>query len=156
MPLRNLTIESPDFNRIRKGDSFAVEDAIRLLWLVANEEARARRSGDRVLENRLSPKVLSKAPTGNENNVDTEDAGLIVYTHTVAANITGYRAPSQDGEILFILVTGSATITHMHQDGSSDAGNRMVFQSGADVGVTTNKALVLIYQNARWREMKLV
>lgn len=151
----NLSIESPNFELIRKGDNAATEDAIRLLWFVLNNEAKTRRTGDRKISDRLSPKVLTLAPSANQNNVDPGGAGLIVYTGTTAVNITGYRAPSEDGDILFVLVTGTATITHQNQHASSDAGNRMIFQGAADLGVTTNKAIVLIYQSARWREMKL-
>ena len=150
----NLSIESPDFDRIRKGDFHSIEDAIRLLWYVANEEARLRRSADRRIEDRLSPRVLSRAPSGNENNVDLEGAGLIVYTGSSSVNITGYRAPSRDGDVILILVTGSGTITHMDQDGDSDAGSRMVFQAAADEAVATNTALMLSYYDSRWREMK--
>ena len=150
----NLSIESPDFDRIRKGDFSSIDDAIRLLWFVANEEARLRRSADRRIEDRLSPRVVTFAPSANQNNVDTEGAGLVVYTGSDAVNITGYRAPGADGDVLLVIVTGSATITHMNQNASSDAGNRMLFQGAADVGVTTNKALMLTYQSSRWREMK--
>ena len=150
----NLSIETPDFDRIRKGDFSSIEDAIKLLWFVANEEGRLRRAGDRRIEDRLSPRVVTFSPTGNQNNVDMEGAGLIVYTGSTAVNITGYRSPSMDGDILFVLVTGSATITHMHQSASSDAGNRMVFQGAADEAVLTNTALMLTYTDSRWREMK--
>ena len=150
----NLTIESPDFDRIRDGDNHAIENAVRLLWFVANNAEKQRRTGDRRIAARVSPKILSKAPAGNENNVDTEDAGLIIYTGAGAVNITGYRAPSMDGAVLFILVTGAGTITHMHQDANSDAGNRMIFQAAADEAVATNTALMLTYVAARWREMK--
>lgn len=150
----NLNIESPDFQRIKKGDFSSIEDAIKLLWFVANEEIRVRRQHDRRIEERLSPKVLSKAPGGSENNVDTEGAGLIIYTGSDAVNITGYRA-REDGDILFIHVTGSATITHMDQSTSSDAGNRFIFQAGADKDVATNQSIVLQYYNSRWREMSL-
>ena len=147
-----LTIESPDFDRIRKGDSSATEDAIKLLWFVANEQSRSSRAKDRQIAERLSPKVLSRSPSGNENNVDTEGAGFIVYTGSSAVNITGYRAPSVDGVVLTILVTGSGTITHQNQNASSDAGNRMVFQAGSDKAVATNRVIVLQYYNSRWRE----
>lgn len=39
----NLSIQSPDFPKIKKGDNVAIHDAIKLLWLVANDEAAARR-----------------------------------------------------------------------------------------------------------------
>jgi len=152
--MENLSIESPDFDRIRDGNYRAIEDAIRLLWFVANNNERVRRTQDRRISQRYSPKVLLKSLSGNENNVDTEESGLIVYTGSSAVNITGYRAPSVDGAVLTVLVTGSATITHMNQNASSDAGNRMVFQGGADVGVATNRALVFAYRDSRWRELK--
>ena len=150
----NLTIESPDFNRIRRGDAHATEDAIRLLWFVANEEARLRRSTDRQVADRLSPKVLSLAPSADQDNVDTQGAGFIAYTGASAVNVTGYRAPSFAVDVLFLLVTGAGTITHQHQNASSDAGNRMVFQSAGDLGVATNQAIMLTYYDSRWREMK--
>lgn len=150
----NLSIESPDFDRIRKGDMHATEDAVKLLWFVLNNEIKTRRQNDRRIEERLSPKVLTLAPTANQNNVDTQGAGLIVYTGASSVNITGYRS-GQDGDILFVLVTGAGTITHMHADTNSDEGDRMVFQAAANKAVATNRAIVLIYQNARWREMNL-
>lgn len=150
----NLSIESPDFDRIRKGDDGATTDAIRLLWLVLNEEMKLRRQGDRRIEERLSPKVLSLAPTSNQNNVDTQGAGLILYTGASSINITGYRS-REEGDILFVHVAGAGTITHQHQNASSDAGNRMVFQSAGDVARATDKSLILMYLNSRWREASL-
>lgn len=151
----NLSIESPDFDRIKKGDNHATEDAIRLLWFVLNDEMKKRRTGDRRIEQRLSPKLVTFAPSGNINNVDLDGAGLVVYTGASSVDVTGYRAPGEDGDIIFVLVTGAGTITHKSQSASSDSFNRFVFQGAADVAVTTNKALVFIYSNARWREMKL-
>lgn len=150
----NLSIESPDFDRIRKGDGPATEDAVRLLWYVLNNEIKTRRQNDRVIERRLSPAVLPLAPTGGLDNIDTQDCGLIVYTGASSVSVTGYRA-GQDGDVLFILVTGAGTITHNNQDASSDAGNRMVFQAAANKAVGTNRAIVLQYYNSRWREISL-
>lgn len=150
----NLSIESPDFDRIRKGDFHSIEDAIKLLWYVANEEARLRRANDRRVENRLSPHIVRFSPAANQNNVDLEGAGLVIYEGSTAVNVTGYRAPAESGDVLLVLVTGSATITHQNQHASSDAGNRMVFQGAADLGVATNRSLMLTYTDSRWREMK--
>lgn len=149
----NLSVESPDFDRIRKGDFHSIEDAIRLFWFVINDEIKKRRTGDRLAVERVRTKVLQLSPSGNQNNIDTQGAGVIVYTGASSVNVTGY-IPRADGEVLLILVTGAGTITHQNQNASSDAGNRMIFQGAADVGVTTNKALFLIYQNTRWREAK--
>lgn len=150
----NLSIESPDFDRIRKGDANATEDAVRLLWYVLNHEMKSRRQGDRRIEDRLSPTVLSLAPGAGQNNIDTQGAGLIVYTGATNVTQTGYRA-GQDGDILFILVTGSGTISHADQSASSDAGNRIVTFLGLTKAVATNQSLVLIYSDARWRELSL-
>ena len=46
----NLSIEAPNFDRIRKGDTHATEDAIRLLWYVLNNEIRMRRIGQQLLQ----------------------------------------------------------------------------------------------------------
>lgn len=150
----NLSIEAPDFDRIRRGDFHAIDDAIRLLWYVANDEAKRRRSGDRQISARLSPQTVSFAPSVDQNNVDTGGAGIVVYTGSTAVDISGYRAPSFDGAMLIIHVTGSGTITHNHQDTNSDAGNRLVNQGGGtpNVAVATNQSMIYIYLNSRWRE----
>ena len=150
----NLSIESPDFDGIRKGNTNATEDAIRLLWYVMNNEIKTRRGGDRRIEERLSPKVLSLAPTGTQNNLDTDGAGMIVFTGADARTITGIRA-REEGDIIFIFVTGAGTITFNHSDAGSDAGNRIVTAAAANKAVATNKALVLQYINSRFREMSL-
>ena len=148
----NLSIESPDFDAIKDGDDHATEDAIRLMWYVMNYEIKTRRQADRRIEERLSPKVLGLAPGAALNNVDTQGAGIIMFTGSTAVDVSGYRA-REDGDILFIHVTGSGTITHLNQDSASDAGNRMVFRTGANSAVATNRSLFLTYLNSRWREM---
>lgn|SRR5574341_199594 len=151
----NLSIEAPEFERIRDGDFHAIEDGIRLLWFVANNAERVRRTQDRKISQRYSPKVLLMPQTSNQNNVDTQDAGLIVYTGGSNIDVSGYRAPSVDGAVLIIFVTGVGTIRHMHQDANSDAGNRMVFDPAANNSVNTNEGLILLYQDSRWRELNL-
>jgi hypothetical protein len=151
---QNLSIESPDFDAIQNGDDAATSDAVRLLWQALNFEMRQRRSGDRNLSDRLSPRVLSRAPTGGENNVDTEGAGVLLYTGSSSVTITGYRA-REEGDILFIHNVGSGTITHAHESASSDAANRMTFQAAANKGVGANRSIVLQYLSGRWREMSL-
>src|SRR5574341_285137 len=88
----NLSIEAPEFERIRDGDFHAIEDGIRLLWFVANNAERVRRTQDRKISQRYSPKVLLMPQTSNQNNVDTQDAGLIVYTGGSNIDVSGYRA----------------------------------------------------------------
>lgn len=148
----NLTIESPDFDRVRKGDPHATEDAVKLLWYVLNNEIKTRRQNDRSIASRLSPGINTHAPSAAVNNFDVTGIGFLVYTGSTAVDVSGYRA-GVDGDILVIHVTGSATITHLHQSASSDAQNRIVTADGTSTAVATSKTLTLIYQNARWREV---
>ena len=111
----NLTVEAPEFDQIEKESGRATRDAIRLLWGVANYESQRRRKTDRRLADRLSPKVLYLAPTANQNNLDTQGAGVLYYNGASAVNITGYIL-REEGDILFIHVAGAGTITHTHQD----------------------------------------
>ena len=151
----NLSIEAPDFDRIRDGNFHSIEDAIRLLWFVANNAERARRTQDRRISQRLKVQPLLVPATTNQDNLDTQEAGLIVYTGASNIDVSGYRAPSTDGAILFVLVTGAGTIRHLHQSASSDAGNRLLFDPAVDNSVNTNEGLILIYQDSRWRELNL-
>lgn len=150
----NLSVESPDFDRIRKGNPYATEDAMRLLWFVTNDEIAKRRKADRQISERVSPKVLPLAPTASQNNLDTQGCGLLEFTGTSAINITGIMARTE-GDILLLHNTGSGTITFKHGSGSSDATNQLLFASGADKAVATDKSLVLLYLNLRWRELSL-
>lgn len=150
----NLSIESPDFDLIKKGNFNAIEDAMRLLWFVANDESARRRQNDRLIGERYSPKVVNIAPSGATNNLDSQGAGLLLFTGTTSLNLTGIIARTE-GDILFCFVQGSGTITFKHNSGSSDSGNVFLFQSAADVAVTTNKALILQYLLGKWRELKL-
>lgn len=147
----NLSIESPDFNRIRKGDFHAIEDAVRLLWLVLNHEMKTRRQGDRRVEERISPKVKVFAPSANANNVDTEGAGIILLNTTSSVNVTGYIS-REEGDVLIVHNINSGVITHTNQDANSDAGNRFVNNGGANVTVAQDETSIYIYLDSRWRE----
>lgn len=147
----NLTVESPQFDKIRKGDTRATEDAIRLLWYVINEALRAQRMDTNETRNRLSPKVLSLALAANQNNLDVGGAGLVVYTGADAYDVTGYLS-REEGDILFVHNTGAGTITHKNASASSDATNRFVNNGAADVAIATNQSATFIYYDSRWRE----
>lgn len=149
----NLSIESPDFDRIRDGNFRAIEDGIRLLWFVANNAERQRRIQDRKISERLSNKVLIMTATTNQDNVDTQGAGLIVYTGGSAIDVSGYRAPSVDGAMLIVLVSGAGTISHLHQSGNSDAGNRLLNNPANTVSAATNEAIIYVYRDSRWRQL---
>ena len=145
------SIEAPDFDQIEKESGRATRDGMRLLWGVANFEHRQRRKGDRRLEGRLSPKVLYLAPTVSQNNLDTQDAGVLYYTGASSVNITGYLS-REEGDIIFIHVAGAGTISHTNQDAASDATNRFVNNGAATVAAATNQSIMYIFLDSRWRE----
>lgn len=147
----NQAIESPDFDAIRSGDKHAVENAIRLLWFVANNEIRTRRQADRRIEERLSPLTKSMAPTTGQNNLDTEGAGMLLFTGSTSVTITGLRS-REEGDIVFLHNIGSGTITLSHLSGSSDSGNQMAFQALANKAVATGQSVILMYLSGLWRE----
>src|SRR3989304_1088755 len=127
----NLSIEAPDFDRIRKGDGRATENAIKLLWFVGNNEIAMRRSSVRTSRERLEGKVLTAAPTTQQDNYDAQGALVLAFNGGSAFTVTGIRATGE-GRVLLIVVLGAGTVTLAHQSGSSVAEYRMVFQSGAD------------------------
>jgi hypothetical protein len=150
----NLSIESPDFGRIRKGDDRAVEDAIRLLWFVSNNEITERRRGVRAARDRYRPRLKVSSPTVQQDNFDLEGVGLLRLDGSTNVTFTGLRA-QEEGDVLIIHNIGSATYTFAHESGSSDAQNRIVFQAAANKSVATNRSLILAYLNTRWREISL-
>lgn len=151
----NLSVESPDFDKIRKESGTATSDAIRLLWYVTNNEIADRRRGVREAQEKREGKVLSAAPASAQDNFDAQGAFLVVFTGSTAFNLTGIRN-GLDGRCLLIHVTGTGTVTVKNESASSDAANRIDSQSGADLSVTTGKTLILNYYASRWREAKLV
>lgn len=150
----NLTVEAPDFEGVKKESGVDTMDAVRLLWAVANAEAKDRRIGVRLARERIEVKVLIASPTVNQNNYDTQFATILRFDGSTAVNITGLKARAE-GTILLVLVLGSGTITLMNDNAGSEASNRMLFQAAADKAVATNRAVLLTYQSTRWREVSL-
>ena len=69
----NLSIEAPDFDRIRKGDAPATEDAVRLLWYVLNNEIKLRRIGQRALQASIGKMLFNHfADAGNTTTAETD------------------------------------------------------------------------------------
>jgi len=92
----NLSIESPDFDRIRKGDDKATENAVRLLWFVLNDEISRRRRGIREAsqsasyEGVLGSDVSLSTPNSYYALVNTGE--LPAGTYLVTAHVTVYRS----------------------------------------------------------------
>lgn len=150
----NLTVSAPDFEYIRKEAGVHTMDGVRLLWSVANEEAKDRRTGIRLAIERQEIKTLITSPSVNQNNFDTQFSTTIRFDGASAINVTGIRA-RVEGARIRVLVLGAGTITLMHNNAGSDATNRILLFAAANKAVATNRAVELEYQNARWREISL-
>jgi hypothetical protein len=147
-----LTIESPNFDRIRAGDGIAVENAIRLLWFVANDAADVERRDIQLARSALSLATLSDAPSVQQDNYNPRGAGFLLFSSAGAWSLTGIRNGVQ-GAGVFALNLGAGTVTLKQESASSDAPNRLSMQAGADKSLPTGKAVLFFYQNGRWREM---
>ena len=147
----NLVIESPDFDEIHKRAGYATRDAINLLWLSLNNEIKLRRLGVRDAKNVDEGKIFFTAPTATTNNLDTERSSTVLFTGTTNFSLTGIRN-GIEGQRLLLFNVNTAAITLEQNHASSDEINRMLFGSGADMSLTQDTALMLIYLNSRWRE----
>lgn len=149
----NLSIESPDFDRIGNGDARATMDGIRLLWMAMNAEASNRRQAIRQVGDRMDKAVLVLSPTAAQHNLAYGNVTTLRFDGSTSVNLTGIRA-GLEGSILLLVVLGSGTITLVDDSSSSEATNRILTASGSDLAVATNTAVMLQYLNARWREVK--
>lgn len=148
----NLTVESPDFERIEKKAGIATADGIRTIWYALNQEMRERRRGVKRITDGSYGAVRYSSPAANVNNSAHDGAVWQVYEGSTSVNVTGFLAGSE-GQELVMVVLGSGTITAKHNVTSEDA-NRIITAAGADVAITTNRALRLVYLRGRWREVK--
>src|SRR5262252_3791699 len=85
----NLTVESPEFDRIKKESGPATRDAVQLLWFVANNESAERRRGVRAAQEEDIAKTLAGVPTADLHNFDTQGSPVIVFTGTANVTMTG-------------------------------------------------------------------
>ena len=149
----NKTIESPNFEKIAKEAGSFTSDAINLLWIALNDTRKSERQDFRQAVDLLAPKVLSIAPAASVDNLDLEGGSIVSFTGSTAVNFTGMRAPDTGkSRVVFVQVSGSATITAKHQV-TSDAANRLVNNTGLDVSLTTDKGALYVYLASRWRHI---
>lgn len=149
----NLSVTPPDFDNIKKESGIHTADGFRLLWAVANNQGKDIRTGVRLAIERQEVKSLISSPTTNQNNFNTEFSTTLRFDGSTSFNLTGIRA-RVEGARVRILVLGSGTVTVKHNSASSEAVNRIITETAADISVTTNKALDLEYQSGRWRAIK--
>lgn len=152
----NLSIQAPDFPRIKEESGTATQDAIKLIWQALNFEMGRRRQEIRIARERFAPKVLPDASTGNQNNYDLEGASILMFSNSSSINFTGFLAPSEgESRILYIHNIGSGTKTIVHNSGSSDSANRVVCFSAANIAIGQDQSAILLYLNSFWREVSL-
>lgn len=151
----NLSIESIDFDAIRRGDDEATANAMEFIWLALNDEAKRRRQGVRLAVDRSEWATQIESPTATMNDFEIGDVSTLRFDGSDAEDLTGILAPSAGSpRLLLILVLGSGTITLKHDNAGSEEPNRILTQGAGDVAITTNRAVALLYQNSRWRELK--
>ena len=150
----NLTIESPDFDKIRKEAGVETERAFRNLYYASNFEASIRRKQMNDVRNTLEGKVKSDNPGAQQDNYDTERALILLLTGTVNRTFTGFRN-GYEGRIIFVFNTGSATYTFADESASSDEANRFQLSSGGNETRAQDTGIVFLYLSSRWRELTI-
>jgi len=146
-----LSIEAPEFDRIKKEAGLSTRDGIQLLWQVANQEAKERRRGVRLAQEREQRKVYVYAQAADLHNFDWDALGTVVFTGASSVTLTGLRNGAQ-GDTVHLHVLGTGTVTLKHESASSDATNRLDTAADADVAVATGKTVCVQYLNSRWRQ----
>lgn len=151
----NLTIESLDFDRIRRGDARETGDAIEFLWQVINDVDKRARQGIRLAVDRSEWRVEEISPTASVDDFDLGNASILHFAGASSVNFTGLLAPSGGAARLVLAkVLGSGTITIKH-NATSEEPNRILTFSAGDLALATNQSAWLLYLDSRWREIKL-
>ena len=94
--------------------------------------------------------------TSDQNNYSSlDDFSLGRLSSDASRTITGIKSSgSADGRILRLVNVGANDITISHESASSLSRNRIIMKSGADVVLSANDVMTLIWDDAtdRWRE----
>ncbi len=147
-----LTIQSADFDKIRKETGQETVDFLTRLWYILNDETRLRRQGDRINASRIRGGLVTDAPTTQQDDYDAGSGTLFVYFNgSTPFTLTGIRN-GQAGRRLVIHNGGSATVTIADDSASSATTNRILTSTGGNKSLTTDKTITLNYLDSRWRE----
>lgn len=154
-PLLDLSTGEPDFGLIHVGNTFAVEDAIRLLWfdLIAMNNAAGLRITP--FTQYLQGKVLDTAP-GSVNDLDTGATLVVQLNNGSASNVSGFRN-GRDGLVKVIYNRGAGTVTLQHNNSGSAAGNRLWNAAQTDLSVVQYKSAIYYYSaiQSQWNQVSL-
>jgi hypothetical protein len=149
----NLTIESPNFEKINKEAGQHTSDAVGLLWAALNDTRKTERVDFRQARDIMAPRVLSLNQTAAVDNLDLAGASVVEFTGTVGINFSGIKAPETGRtRIVTVYVTGSGGVTLLH-DSTSESANRFTMTTGANRLLSTQDGLILIYLSGKWREV---
>lgn len=149
----NLTIESPNFEKISKEAGQFTMDAINLLWAALNDTRKNERIDFRMAKEIVAPKVLNIAQTANMDNLDLQGCSVLSFSGTSSVNLTGLRAPDTgDTRMVIIQVNGTGTITVKHNV-TSETANQFFNKASADVTLATNAAGIWLYLSPKWRQI---
>ena len=148
----NKSIQSPDFDKIRKETGVETERAFRTLYFALDYEISTRRRLIRDVTNTLEGKVISVDPGAQQDNFDTERALIVLLTGTVNRTFTGF-SNGYEGRVVFVFNVGTATYTFADESASSDEANRFQLSSGGNETRAQDTGIVFLYLNSRWREL---
>lgn len=150
----NLTIESPNFDKIRKEAGQFTSDAVRLLWEALNDTRSTERRDINLLTRAFT--ALSLSPVASVDNQDlgaTSVFTVVSFLGGSAQNLTGFKAPETgQARLVFVQVSGAGTITVKH-NATSETANRIITSTGADVARATGSGMVLAYLASNWRQV---
>lgn len=108
------------------------------------------RSLERQLRDFLLPFAEILLVNGNNNDVDFKGALLVrISGPTAVFAITGIRGGAT-GKPIFIYNSTTQNMTISNQSGFSQATNRILTMSGADVPSISSSSSILVYVRDRW------
>lgn len=150
----NLSIQSPDFERIKTEAGYFTRDAIMLLWLGLNDTRATETRDVTGLRSEIQPAVLKLSPTTAQNNLDIRGRTVLSFEGSTAVNLTGMTAPDTDTCKLVIMQnSGTGTITIKNLSSSSEDQNQFSSSAGSDVSLSAGKATVWAYLASKWRQI---
>lgn len=148
----NLSVESPNTEKITKEAGQFTADAIAVGWAALNDTRAAQRRDHRRATERVAPKVVTLTPAASVNDLDSQGASTISFT-SGTQNFTGVRAPETgEARVLFVHNSGAGTITLVN-NATSETANRFFTSTGANVSLSTGKGMIFQYLASGWREV---
>lgn len=149
----NLTIESPNFDKIDKEAGQFTSDAINVLWTTLNYLMKQERTHARLAAEQIRSKIKQVSAAASVDNLDLEGASIVEFTGGSAQNFTGMRAPETgQSRVVIVYTSGAGTITHKHQV-TSESANQLTLASGADTAAATGACVVYAYISSKWKEV---